>query len=139
MADAIDFDALWILGSQAELKGEITGDYAKSVCGSQLRSDLINYLGDSTILDIGWEQLTDDQRDALADACYAVMLENAPQVIEYELEQDFGPYPAFIRGVAGCYFLDVLERDPIGPFASLDLAKRAFEFGFGELKTRNNA
>lgn len=138
MAEALDPDALWLLGSQGELRGEITGDYAKTVCQSQLRGDVIEYLGDGSLLDAGWDQLTDDQREELADACYVVMLKNAPQVLEYELEQDFGPYPAFIRGVAGCYFLDMLERDTIGPFSTIELAKKAFEFGFGELKREDN-
>jgi len=79
-----------------------------------------------------------EQQETLSDACYAVLCDNAPVVFEYELEQDFGPYPAYIRGVAGCYFLDVLERDPIGPFGNIDLAKQAFDFGFGELLAENN-
>lgn len=85
-----------------------------------------------------WNLLTEDQRTELTDACYSAMLELAPAIVEYELEQDFGPYPALIRGVKGCYFLDALEREPLGPFPNIVLAKQGFEFEYGEVKSRRH-
>lgn len=134
MTVVIDPDAKWLLESQNEMRGAVTGSYAISVIKSELHSNLIEYVNDKHLLEIDWGLLSSAQRESLSDACYAVLCDDAPVVFEYELEQDFGPYPAYIRGVSGCYFLDITERDLIGPFTSLDLAKKAFEFGFGDLK-----
>jgi len=126
-------DAKWLLSCLNEMKGEVTDGFAVSVTKSALNADLMEYLDDKQLLEIDWEDLSDEQRETLSDACYAVLCDNAPVLVEYELEQDFGPYPAYIRGVKGCYFLDIMERDPIGPFANVDLAKKAFELCFGEI------
>ena len=133
MSEDIDAEAKWLLASLNEMRGAVTGRYAISVIKSQLCSDLLEYVDDKHLLEIDWDVLSAEQRETLSEACHAVLCDNAPVVFEYDLEQDFGPYPASIRGVAGCYFLDILERDPIGPFANLDIAKKAFEFGFGDL------
>jgi len=137
MASDFEHDINWIRSCLDNLSGKIKDGFAISVCNSPLRDNLIEYLGDKSLLEISWEQLNAHQRDILSDACYDILRNDAPIVFEYELEQDFGPYSAFIRGVNGCYFLDVLERDPIGPFGNIDLAKQAFDFGFGELLVRN--
>jgi hypothetical protein len=138
MTQMIDPDANWLLVSQNEMRGAVTGSYAMSVFKSQLCSDLLEYVDDRHLLETDWDVLSAEQRETLSDACYAVLCDNAPVVFKYELEQDFGPYPAYIRGVEGCYFFDILERDPIGPFSSLDLAKKAFEFGFDDLKSHDS-
>jgi hypothetical protein len=54
----------------------------------------------------------------LSEACFDALTTNAPVVCEYQVTQDFGPYPVFIRGVPGVYFIDAIERDPMGPFAT---------------------
>ena len=139
MINEIDPEAKWLLGSQQELQVGLTEEHTVAVCKSELRELVISYLDDYSIIDSDWNELSPEQQGKLADASFSALINGSPQVFEYELEQDFGPYPAFIRGVLGCYFLDVLERDPIGPFADLDLAKKAFEFGFGELKTKKRS
>ena len=133
MSSYTDPELRWLVASQKELHVCFRDDHAKCVMGSRLRNDLIGYLEDKNLLDIDWDDLSEEQRAIISDACYDALCNDAPVVFEYELEQDFGPYPAHIRGVPGCYFLDITERDPIGPFATLDLAKKAFEFGFGNL------
>ena len=133
MSSDMDPELKWLLASQNEMRGVVTGDYAKSVIKSKLHNELIGYLEDKKLLDMDWNDLSEEQREIISDACYEALCNEAPVVFEYELEQDFGPYPAHIRGVPGCYFLDIAERDPIGPFANIKLAKKAFDFGFGDL------
>ena len=139
MTSDVDADAKWLLSCLNEMRGEVTNGFAFSVIKSDLNANLMEYLDDKQLLEIDWEDLSTEQREMISDACYAVLCDNAPAVFEYELEQDFGPYLAYIRGVKGCYYLDIAERDPIGPFADIDLAKKAFEFGFGELKSTTSS
>ena len=132
MAKESAAEAKSILPSLTEMQGAIQGDYVKSIMKSELREELEQYIDDKSIFNNDWEHLTEYQREIISDACEEILKNSAPIVIEYELEQDFGPYPGFIRGVKGCYFLDVMERDAIGPYADIEQAKLAFDFLFGE-------
>jgi hypothetical protein len=95
----------------------------------------VKYLDDPAITDTDWDQLDQEQRELLSEACYEALTNEAPQVAEYEVTQDFGPYLVFIRGVPGVYFIDALERDPTGPFATLTQARKGLELNFAGLIT----
>lgn len=128
-----DMELLYGLGS---LKGRLKRSHLESVLKSSLRGVVSEYLFDLGIkikADIGL--IGADELDSLQDACFEALTQDAPCVKEYEVEQDFGPYGVYVMGVSGVYFISALERDPIGPFTTVEAAQEGVLINFDGMFT----
>jgi uncharacterized membrane protein YhaH (DUF805 family) len=113
----------------------LRASHVSAICRSALRSRVISYLdeGRRELVDTPFNELTTDEQGFLLNACIDVLINEAPEVARYEVTRTFGPYAVVIRGVRRVYFYQALEHDVIGPFDSIEQAKRAVEFDFGDL------
>lgn len=68
----------------------------------------------------------------LHDAALDALLNSGIIVESYEAEQDKGAYSINIIGVPGAYYVEAPEYDDLGVFDTLEDARRALEFAYGE-------
>ena len=115
----------------------LTVDHVIAVCLSSLRPKLEAYLGvDARLMGQPSNSWSEAEFAILQEACYEVLTNDAPLAADYEATQDFGPYGVYVRGVPGIYFIDAIERERCGPFATLDLAADVAALNYSDLITR---
>ena len=123
-----------LLAGLRNLRKGLNGANTQAVCRSNLRKHVVACLSDNhiskTIIDKHWDQLSEDHREWLISVCYDALRNEAPQVAEFEVAQDCEAYPVYVRGVPGVYFIDGGEGDPLGPFATLELAEDAVNYHY---------
>jgi hypothetical protein len=73
---------------------------------SELRFKLDDSLKPRNLLFKSSTALSEDDFATLYDACMDVLHNEAPGVQEFTAVQDLGPYPIWIRGVSGAYFVE---------------------------------
>jgi hypothetical protein len=116
-------EAKELLYGLGNLRGRLEPTHLEAVLNSDLRTNVLDYFAEQeVIVASNFENLSSDDLDLLHDACFEALTQHAPVVSEYEVEQDFGPYTIAVMGVPGAYFISALERDPIGPFYSIEAA-----------------
>src|SRR4051794_12481011 len=90
---------------------------------SELRFKLADRLDDRGCLTKPLSGLSPVQFGDLHDACVDTLKNEAPVVEVFTAEQDLGPYLVIIRGLAGAYFVDAVDRDEEGVFSDLEEAR----------------
>jgi hypothetical protein len=105
---------------------------------SELRFKLADYLDDHGCLTKPLSVLAPVQIDTLHDACIGTLTNEAPVVEVFTAEQDLGPYPIVIRGVAGAYFVHAADRDEDGVFSELEEARSRLLRDYGEFLIEPN-
>lgn len=117
---------------------KLTTDHVIAVCLSSLRPKLAKYLGaHAHLMSQPSNTWSGEEMEILQDACFDVLTEDAPLAADYEATQDFGPYGIYVIGVPGVYFVDAMERERSGPFATLDLATDIAALSYSDLISRD--
>jgi hypothetical protein len=134
----VDPDAQALLSGMRNLRDGLADTSTQAVCRSNLSKHVLAYLKKgkvaTTVVTTDWDKQSQDERELLSEACYVALTNEAPAVAEYEVSGDFGPYSVFIRGVSGAYFIEAIERDPMGPFPTLTTARAGVDLNWREAK-----